>query len=203
MGRRLVMWVMWAVWVSALSACGLGRFRASISNAAAAVSLPAGLDVGSSDAPPTALPLHRLNRLEYQNTVRDLFGANLAPVNSFPVDLTTDGFDNNAAGLSLSPALFGLYNQAASQIADAALRARPAFSAEIAAQTLEHTEVAVSDWGALITQTVSANFTTPQDDELTLSIASTCQILGVVPVPSLTLRVDGQAVKSWPVTGVF
>ncbi len=45
-------------------------------------------------------PLHRLNRLEYNNTVRDLLGTSLTPADSFPPDNVTLGFDNVAEGLT-------------------------------------------------------------------------------------------------------
>jgi hypothetical protein len=58
-------------------------------------------------------PLHRLNRLEYNNTLRDLLGDASGPADAFPADAELGGFDNMAEGLSLTPALFSLYSEAA------------------------------------------------------------------------------------------
>lgn len=57
--------------------------------------------------------LHRLNRLEYDNTVRDLLGDTSAPARRFPPDDFSDSFDNNAAALTVSPLLADEYLAAA------------------------------------------------------------------------------------------
>lgn len=62
------------------------------------------------------VPLRRLNREEYNNTVRDLVGIDLRPADDFPQDDTAHGFDNVAEGLSLSPMLLEKYLQAAEKI---------------------------------------------------------------------------------------
>lgn len=72
-------------------------------------------------------PLHRLNRLEYNNTVRDLIGASGGPADAFPPDPALDGFDNFAEGLTLSSALLGLYADTARELATSALNVQPRF----------------------------------------------------------------------------
>ncbi len=62
--------------------------------------------------------LHRLNRAEYNNTVQDLFYTDLRPARDFPIDDTVNGFDNVAAGLSMSPLLFEMYESAADTLLD-------------------------------------------------------------------------------------
>jgi hypothetical protein len=49
--------------------------------------------------------LRRLNRAEYNNTIRDLVGVAVTPADDFPADDTADGFDTNADVLSVSPLL--------------------------------------------------------------------------------------------------
>ncbi len=66
---------------------------------------------------PGPSPLRRLNRREYNNTVRDLLGDATEPANTFPLEERVLGFDNNADLLTASSALIGQYNQAAEQIA--------------------------------------------------------------------------------------
>ncbi len=48
--------------------------------------------------------LHRLNRKEYANAVRDLFGIEVDATTLLPADASVEGFDNVAAALRASPA---------------------------------------------------------------------------------------------------
>ena len=54
---------------------------------------------------PGRAPVHRLNRAEYSNAVRDLLAVDVRPGEWLPVDDSGYGFDNIAAVLSTSPAL--------------------------------------------------------------------------------------------------
>jgi hypothetical protein len=58
----------------------------------------------------------RLNRVEYNNTIRDLLGVAARPADDFPVDDSGYGFDNNSDVLSVSPLLMEKYMQAAENI---------------------------------------------------------------------------------------
>jgi hypothetical protein len=60
--------------------------------------------------------LHRLNRTEYSNVVRDLLGLEIDASKFLPADDSTRGFDNVAAALQMSPALLEGYTTAASKI---------------------------------------------------------------------------------------
>ncbi len=69
---------------------------------------------------------HRLNRVEYNNTVRDLFfGLDLRPADAFPVDNFAEGFDNNAQELRMSNLLLEKYLEAADRIVPAAFASGP------------------------------------------------------------------------------
>jgi hypothetical protein len=65
--------------------------------------------------------LHRLNRAEYANVIRDLLGLNIDPAKFMPPDDSTRGFDNVAAALSLSPALLEGLTSAAGKISRIAI----------------------------------------------------------------------------------
>jgi hypothetical protein len=68
---------------------------------------------------PGRVVAHRLNRVEYDNTVHDLFGTTQTPAaDSFPADDFGAGFDNIADVLSLSPLHVELYDQAADKLLD-------------------------------------------------------------------------------------
>jgi mono/diheme cytochrome c family protein len=66
---------------------------------------------------PGRVTARRLNRAEYNNTVRDLLGVDIEPANDFPQDDSAHGFDNIADALSLSPPLMEKYMAAAEKIA--------------------------------------------------------------------------------------
>jgi mono/diheme cytochrome c family protein len=65
---------------------------------------------------PGRVTLRRLNRAEYQNTIRDLIGVNFDTQSAFPPDDTGHGFDNIADVLTLPPMLLEKYVVAANQI---------------------------------------------------------------------------------------
>src|SRR6185312_7249679 len=65
--------------------------------------------------------LHRLNRTEYKNAVRDLIALDIDPAKYLPSDDSTRGFDNIAGALSLSPALLEGYTSAAGKISRLAI----------------------------------------------------------------------------------
>jgi len=67
---------------------------------------------------PGRVTIRRLNRAEYDNTVRDLTGTAQTPgATTFPDDAPQLGFDNNGDLQTLSPVQFTLYQQAAESIA--------------------------------------------------------------------------------------
>ena len=74
---------------------------------------------------PGRVTARRLNRAEYNNTVRDLVGVDFRPADDFPADDTGYGFDNIGDVLSLSPVLMERYLAAAEQIAEQAIVAEP------------------------------------------------------------------------------
>ncbi|MDX1931552.1 MAG: DUF1587 domain-containing protein, partial [Capsulimonadales bacterium] len=63
----------------------------------------------------------RLNRVEYNHTVRDLLGVTVRPADDFPQDDSGYGFDNIGDVLSLSPPLLEKYLTAAEQVAREAI----------------------------------------------------------------------------------
>jgi len=67
-------------------------------------------------AGPGRVTLRRLNRFEYANTVRDLFGTDFRPADGFPLDDVGYGFDNIGDVLSLSPLLMEKYLAAADTV---------------------------------------------------------------------------------------
>ncbi|PAW80630.1 MAG: hypothetical protein B9S33_18080 [Pedosphaera sp. Tous-C6FEB] len=65
--------------------------------------------------------LRRLNRVEYENTVRDLFAVDVRVKEMLPEDAIAQGFDNVGAALNISPVLMERYLEAADAVITAAL----------------------------------------------------------------------------------
>jgi len=65
---------------------------------------------------PGSKTIHRLNRTEYSNAIRDLLGLQIDIRSYLPADNVEDGFDNIAEALSVSPLLMEQYMLAASRI---------------------------------------------------------------------------------------
>src|SRR6266545_3656422 len=74
---------------------------------------------------PGRVTSRRLNRVEYNNTVRDLLGVWLRPADEFPLDDAGYGFDNIGDVLSVSPLLMEKYMATAKKLSQAAVYGEP------------------------------------------------------------------------------
>ena len=74
---------------------------------------------------PGRVTMRRLNRNEYNNTIRDLLGVDFKPAEDFPLDDVGYGFDNNGDVLTLPPILLEKYLNAAERIVDQAMLPKP------------------------------------------------------------------------------
>jgi hypothetical protein len=78
------------------------------------------------------VPVQRLNRTEYANTVNDLLGLEIKAEDLLPAEIEVDGFENIAAALSVSPAFLDQYISAARTVARLAVGdAKPKVSSAI------------------------------------------------------------------------
>ncbi|HWA10025.1 MAG TPA: DUF1592 domain-containing protein [Opitutaceae bacterium] len=77
--------------------------------------------VDPANPDPGRVTIHRLNRNEYNNTIRDLVGVDFKPADDFPADNSGYGFDNISDVLSLPPVLLEKYLTAAKNILDDAI----------------------------------------------------------------------------------
>ena len=66
---------------------------------------------------PGSVILHRLNRTEYKNAIRDLLDLEINVTSLLPPDDSARGFDNIAGSLTISPTLLEAYTSAAARIA--------------------------------------------------------------------------------------
>ena len=84
-----------------------------------------GLDrAAAADPDPGRPTIHRLNRLEYTNAIRDLLGLEIDAEALLPADDMAYGFDNNADLLTVAPGLLERYMSAARKIGRLAIRDR-------------------------------------------------------------------------------
>ena len=80
--------------------------------------LETSLDAEAAAHPNPGRPaIHRLNRAEYSNAIRDVFGLDIDAGSQLPVDDSGYGFDNIGDVLSLSPALLDRYLSLSRKIA--------------------------------------------------------------------------------------
>ena len=80
------------------------------------------LDAAGAAAPNPGRPVvHRLNRVEYANAVRDLLALDIDTATLLPPDDSSQGFDNIADVLGVSPALLEGYLAAAARISSLAV----------------------------------------------------------------------------------
>src|SRR5262249_26655020 len=88
------------------------------------VALASWLETELDKHPAEVLPppgLHRMNRAEYGNAIRDLLSLDIDSSQFLPADDSSRGFDNQAGTLGLSPALLESYLSAAGKISRLAL----------------------------------------------------------------------------------
>ena len=76
-------------------------------------------------ADPGRVTARRLNRVEYDNTVRSLLGVHGSPSDEFPIDDSGYGFDNIGDVLSVSPLLMEKYVAAARRLSRIAVFGEP------------------------------------------------------------------------------
>ena len=87
-----------------------------------ATSLESALDrAAAADPNPGRPPIHRLNRVEYRNAVRDLLALDIDERALLPPDESGYGFDNIADVLAMSPVLLDRYMVAAEKVSRLAL----------------------------------------------------------------------------------
>ena len=159
--------------------------------------------------------LHRLNRTEYANAVRDLLGVEIEPTSMLPPDVQAHGFDTNADALGVEPALLDRYLTAAAKIARVAVgdpTIRPAFERYTALkgnsneQTwLWQTERLGESFSLGSRGGVAARHYFPVDGEYVLRVRLLRTYAGVIrglnAPASIEIRVDGARVGQFTIGG--
>ena len=100
-----------------------GAIRPAVADAKAlALSIETAIDRSASEHPFAGAPeLHRLNRTEYRNSVRELLDLDVDVSSMLPTDQMSGGFDNISDVLAVTPALVQGYVRAAGKISRLAI----------------------------------------------------------------------------------
>jgi len=151
------------------------------------------------DPDPGHKPVHRLNRTEYGNAVRDLLDLKVDVANLLPADDESNGFDNMAGVLRVSPSLLEQYLAAARTISGLAVGAesdlvRVAYRVPPDDSQEEHVEgLPLGTRGGLLFE---HNF--PQDAEYEFSIKLLRNIVGYLTglefAHQVEISIDGERV---------
>jgi hypothetical protein len=189
-----------------------GRTQPDAATRAALVRwLEDGLDRAASRHPdPGRVGLHRLNRAEYANAVRDLLGVEIDVKNLLLPDESDEGFDNVAASLALSPSHLERYLAAARAISRLAVGDEPLRLAPVSAlyknPKLLEQDVRTSEdlpFGSRGGLAVRHHF--PLAGEYTFKVRLRRQIydyiLGMGNPQQLEIRIDGTRIKRFRVGG--
>jgi hypothetical protein len=157
--------------------------------------------VAATAAYPGRVPLHRMNRTEYANAIRDLLALDVDASTLLPADNSSHGFDNIADVLGVSPSLLERYVSAASKISrlavgdrePAAIQVTYPVSGDVSQnQTLDGQPLGTRG-GTIIRH----NF--PVDGEYTFRLSlkrSTGGVFGgSAPGEQLEVTLDGRSVK--------
>jgi len=142
---------------------------------------------------PGRVTARRLNRVEYNNTVRDLTGVDFRPAADFPPDDSGYGFDNIGDVLSLSPVLMEKYLGAAEKIARQAIVADP--PPKPTREKIEHTPVALGETPA---RDLTRKYQFPVEGDYVLKGA----VGGRRAAVFITLWLDGHQIQTTAVTTV-
>ncbi|GIW80836.1 MAG: filamin [Gemmatales bacterium] len=153
---------------------------------------------------PGRVTVRRLNRAEYNNTIRDLVGVDFKPAKDFPADDVGYGFDNVGDVLSLPPILMEKYLEAAEKIADAAILTPEEQTSKpriIPAKTLVGGSPVGKFRGLFSAGKVSTAFNSPSDGEYILRVQAYAQQAGPESA-RMQVEIDGKPVKVFQVEAV-
>jgi hypothetical protein len=152
--------------------------------------------------------VHRLNRTEYRNAIRDLLGLEVDTQDLLPADNISHGFDNIAEVLAFSPLLMERYMYAAGQVSRLALgpvNMQPASQTYNLADTLRQTERMNDDmpFASRGGTVISHNF--PMDGEYTVRITLLRNLEGYIrglrDEHTLEVRLDHKRVGAMKIGG--
>jgi hypothetical protein len=151
---------------------------------------------------PGSIVLHRLNRTEYANAIRDLLDLRIDAAALLPPDDSANGFDNIAGSLTISPTLLESYTTAAARVARMAIGYwnSPTEATYLASSDASQNQplegMPFGTRGGIVAR---HNF--PADGEYKFSIQN-FGIGSFIPGEQLALVIDGERAHVWAYRGV-
>ena len=143
--------------------------------------------------------LHRMNRNEYTNAIRDLLALEVDATKFLPTDDSTRGFDNQVAALTMSPALMEAYLSAAGKISRLAIGngvAPTQWVWDVPADTAQNHHVEGLPFGTRGGMLFKHQF--PADGDYTFNVKGVTgyfqAVLGGITGEKLIITVDGERV---------
>jgi len=152
--------------------------------------------------PPGSVVLHRLNRTEYANAIRDLLDLRIDVSTLLPPDDSAHGFDNIAGSLTISPTLLESYATAAARVSRMAVgywkspTEATYLATNDASQNHRLDGMPFGTRGGIV-----ASHDFPADGEYKFSIQN-FGIGSFIPNEQLALIIDGERAHLWPYRGV-
>jgi mono/diheme cytochrome c family protein len=195
--------------VGAMPPVGLPQPDAS-SRRAFVTSIETALDRTAKAHPnPGRSTVHRLNRTEFANAVRDLLNLEIDARSLLPADDTDKhGFDNNADVLSISPALLERYMSAARKVSRMAVggnAAEAVITSYSVPRTLNQDSRMSQDTPFGSQGGIAVRHYFPADGEYTFKITLQRNLYGMIrglgSAQKLDLRIDGKRIKPFSVGG--
>jgi hypothetical protein len=149
--------------------------------------LETSLDQAALAAPnPGTVSLHRLNRAEYANEIKDVFGVEVDPAALLPRDDVSNGFDNIANVLKVSPSFLDQYIGAAREVSRLAISHPPPtepVKAVLHGEPADPQSLPLGTQGGIV-----AHYLFPYDGDYQITITGRDRILTVDGLP---VSIDG------------
>ncbi|HWD37988.1 MAG TPA: DUF1592 domain-containing protein [Fimbriimonas sp.] len=157
-------------------------------------------------ADPGRVTIRRLNRQEYDNTIRDLTGLSIHASDDFPSDDVGYGFDNIGDVLSISPLLMEKYLNSAENIAHQIIQTPDSKPVHISAAELSdaaNSTVLDEGWREYFSSGESSKtLDLPQGGKFRLKIVAAADLAGPEQ-PKMEVSVDGKPVANFDVDVKF
>ncbi|MDA1017454.1 MAG: DUF1587 domain-containing protein, partial [Planctomycetota bacterium] len=152
---------------------------------------------------PGRVTIRRLNRAEYNNTIRDLVGVDFKPAKDFPSDDVGYGFDNIGDVLSLPPLLMEKYLDAAEQVTAKAIIRETSQTVKLRVEPGSLATDGRFAGGFVVLASAgaaSANFNFPADGEYVIRVQAMGDQAGPDPA-RVQLQLNGRPVSTFDTKG--
>ncbi|MEY4762079.1 MAG: hypothetical protein RLZZ200_1935 [Pseudomonadota bacterium] len=162
--------------------------------------------VGKAHPDPGRVGLHRLNRKEYANAVKDLLNLDIDPSTLLPRDEPREGFDNVALALQVTPSFLDQYISAARSVAVMAMGNKDAQPGGTTYRAKNPSTQIFHERGLPLGTRggIAASHNFPADGEYVLNIANMAQALWVYNMEfenHLVVTLDGELVYETTIGG--